>query len=736
MAVIIPINLTRQAVSVLRVISLYPSVPAYQNSTNSFEPIIAQQANYTRDTSIVSFGFPHSLDNGYSPTDGYGVFSVPANAYAIGIPSQVYTTNVFSASAANQNFSVLLLDVDCAPIEPGYSRIRVDYIDPLNNRCVDYLDMPFYPTWDTHPREIQEIAEYAEGSLNFLTGNLGTIGNTIYFNAERAMLKALSVSGTVTSTQASSAFTQQAQSHSFDVTYASISKQIKNVKNYFEKYQVNSLKLAQVTGNGITKISPHQTVADSAVTIHVNYTPSHEDKIYLSGYYVNSKIEGNTYIINIPKGLIFNYSLLLDIKRNSISIISNPTYIFINGQPEIKKLNSHGDNNFFESNKLITIHGYNFGDNPGEIYLNDNSIQVSTWNDYEITFILPLNSESGLLKVITKFGNFTSIQINILSEIKLKINTKKKNNILNAKNTIIFESILQDAKVKSRWSLSCGDEKFITGNENVGFINSDGKYISPKIINEDKKVTIYAHYFDGIKSYLSNFDLYLQSKNVKSLPTQYIDEESKNIDNLTVNATDNLNLLSYHINALDSFVLTIVNTLGTGNYFSTTNTSLSGGGTAQGFNTLFANTNTDATYIAYTPATFGFANLIGSIGIADINGNPLNYLPFKITLAVFPSLPIMGTSYNTLTISASAYTFTVGASSLLNANYSNSVASVSNVTGSINLTWFVYLNGVKINNAILGNYFTTNTKGYYNVYSTYNSPQGVIASNNITLKVQ
>ena len=96
MATVVPLELTQVASKILRFISLFPPVPVFPKVVNYLgNPYIYAPADYSqdnnmifpqdyvRDNSLLSFGFPHSIDGPItSLTDPPGVFSIPPNAYA------------------------------------------------------------------------------------------------------------------------------------------------------------------------------------------------------------------------------------------------------------------------------------------------------------------------------------------------------------------------------------------------------------------------------------------------------------------------------------------------------------------------------------------------------------------------------------------------------------------------------------------------------------------------------
>ena len=664
MAIVVPLNLSQNATSILRVLSLYNCVPALQSYDVGASPVLALPSQFTRDTSLVSFGFPHSFDNAYSPTDGAGVFSLPQNAYAIGNPANVYSNTALISAT----YSVLLLDTDCAPIEPGYSRLRIDYVNPQNSRVVDYVDMPFYPKWDTHPRELQEIVEYATESMNYGVQNANNLSLGIYLNAERAQLKGLSVSGQVFATQATQGLQAQ-QIHFAAPFFKSASKQKKNVKNYFlQNHQFVRTRLQDGKTNAIETISPGHIFAGVAVTICTNFVPHVNDEVFLSGYKVAHKREGKSFIIQIPSQFAFSYTLLVDIRRNGKSLINNPTYIFVEGLPEIKNVVSPFGKTFFKPGEKVTLYGFNFQETQGEIFLGDMPLEINAWSDDKIEFTLPNEIlADSFLRLVTWNGISANsiIPLRFASDFAINASRSFFETELYEPQQVQLKAYLNGVEVSPEWSIIHDKTNHGNGNQKVGFIDTSGLYVvspGPEFVN--KTVTLVAHYFDGYKTNIAKFNIRASCTYTMSMP--------KNIDALSVNASaGGLSRLSYHINAQDTFLLTVINDI-SNVYFSATNTTITGFGNAGGSSSLFVSTNANAAYISYTPPSFGNFTATGTIGYANADGTPLGYLPFNISFAVFAALPQTGTTTNTLTIGSPTYSFcqSSGVSAQLFANYS------------------------------------------------------------------
>ena len=157
-----------------------------------------QPQNSIRDVSNISKGFPHSIDTGFTLVDPPNVFSVPQSAYSFALPSFV---SGLQPNPNTDTYSVILFDVDICPVQPGVSRIRIDYLDPNGLPVVEYKDMPFYPREDNHPEEITEIQQLAEESIAFLQQEIKQLDVDILQVLNRMQTKGFSISGQINATQ-------------------------------------------------------------------------------------------------------------------------------------------------------------------------------------------------------------------------------------------------------------------------------------------------------------------------------------------------------------------------------------------------------------------------------------------------------------------------------------------------------------------------------------------------------
>ena len=213
MAVVIPFTLptplsylhadgTTKFAQVTRIVSLYNPVPAFQWSITDWGDFVrTDDADLTRN-SRKSFGFPHTQDSpGFIPSPTSGNV-IPFNAYALVLPSSVNRADP-SHPFTDIMSTTLLIDMSVAPIEPGFSRIRVDYVEAigLTNQTI-YLDVPYWEGWDVHPTELNEIVNFAEGAYGFLQNQISELEKEVNFLDSRMFLKGMMVSGGLTASQA------------------------------------------------------------------------------------------------------------------------------------------------------------------------------------------------------------------------------------------------------------------------------------------------------------------------------------------------------------------------------------------------------------------------------------------------------------------------------------------------------------------------------------------------------
>src|ERR1700733_8504148 len=155
---ILNFSLSFSAQYITEVVLLFAPEPLFQFSETTEGYVATPDAQLTRNPGIALKEFP--------ATDSTSVSAIhiplPTNAYSFTLPSIAYGT-----SPTLDSYSVLQINTALAPIEPGFSRIRVSYnwYNASNNSVVqqvDYLDCPFYEGWDLSAKEINDLKDYIE----------------------------------------------------------------------------------------------------------------------------------------------------------------------------------------------------------------------------------------------------------------------------------------------------------------------------------------------------------------------------------------------------------------------------------------------------------------------------------------------------------------------------------------------------------------------------------------------
>lgn len=189
---ILNFNLSQVASLVVQVVALFDPEPPFQYTQDNLGNFnITSPNQLVRDNTVVSAGFPFSADAlGNGPT--LGITPLPANSYVINFPSFVY-----GAAAPNDtSYSVVQINSVVAKIEPGFSRVRIDYLDSNGHPAgPEYFDCPFYEGWDVTARELNNIVGYVEDAVNFLQKEINVIDDELSFLNSRLFLRGTSVSG-------------------------------------------------------------------------------------------------------------------------------------------------------------------------------------------------------------------------------------------------------------------------------------------------------------------------------------------------------------------------------------------------------------------------------------------------------------------------------------------------------------------------------------------------------------
>ena len=504
MAVVVPIRLiaTTQTSNIVRVISLYPPVPAWQNSIEPTIPNFVQAQNFTRDTSLVSFGFPHSLNidpDVVQPTDP--VYPIPPNAYTIVKPSQA-----FGSLALNQDgaYSVLLIDTTVCPVEPGFSRIRIDYVDLSFNTRAEYYDMPFYETWDVHPTEIQQIVDFAEGINGFIQAQANAIQGGVFNSLQRELMKGLSVSGTLCASQSNATFNPINPKR---LDYISFSKEMKEV------FITAKLAQSDVIAADTKEIDPKTVVlghyqlltypasgifGGDTFSVIIDQSTVVGDQIYLGNIPLLTTLNGNTLTAILPRSVAFGFQTTLRI-GNSGAIKSNTVAFNVLALPKIYSITGSAPG-FGLVNGNFTITGKNFGSIQGTtsiIFTPNVSATITSWSSSQITGIVPLKAANGLVTLKTGANKIASIGINIQNPyINDIFDINPKNNVVMLNSVTTFNATLNSVPVSSvYWSLRNDTGNIGSGNVATGKIDQHtGIYVAPSQATAPFNIDIIANY--------------------------------------------------------------------------------------------------------------------------------------------------------------------------------------------------------------------------------------------------
>ena len=189
---ILNFNLSQVASLIVQVTALFDPEPPFQYSVDNLGNFnITPPNQLVRDMTVLAPVFPSSVDT-LGPANG--VIPLPSNAYVINFPALVY-----GAAAPNDtSYSVVQIDTSIAKIEPGFSRVRIDYLDQNGNPVPpQYFDCPFYEIWDTTARELNNIVNYMEEAVNFLQKEINAIDADLAFLDSRLFMRGTTVSGQI-----------------------------------------------------------------------------------------------------------------------------------------------------------------------------------------------------------------------------------------------------------------------------------------------------------------------------------------------------------------------------------------------------------------------------------------------------------------------------------------------------------------------------------------------------------
>jgi hypothetical protein len=496
MATVVPLNLSQIASKINRVISLYPPVPVFQPYFNSNgAPTFPTSSEYTRDESIISFGFPHSIDGPIvGAVDGPGVFSLPPNAYAI-VPPSFLSGN---PPSINDTYTVLLIDTDATPIEPGISALRVDYLNSNGIAVVDYLDMKFYPKWDLHPRELEEIASYEKNAVEFLQAEIQQINNRLFDPLNRMLIKGLSASGTVAATQATTGLQPSLQAHS--MTFIPMSEELDVKFVEYKKVEAQAfdelLSKDAITGYDIVSYPTYVTAGQTFSVVVSGGTPTATEDIYISGYPLGATVNGQTLTATLPK--TFNYSYSFNFYVGNKGFIKTSQYLLnVIGNPYITVLTTPISNNYAVIGDTVTVGGANFGLETGTItFSNGASALITNWSQNYVTFIVPTGVISGYSILTTAIGQTTYFTLNIARTDETDtFEITPVSTIIQATETQQFTALFNSNPVTGvNWSIIDSLGNVGQGTLAHGTVDSNGLYTAPASANDVFNIAIAADY--------------------------------------------------------------------------------------------------------------------------------------------------------------------------------------------------------------------------------------------------
>jgi len=501
MATVIPISLPELATQILRVISLYPMIPAFQNTFDYANyPVFIMPENLTRDTSITSFGFPHSVDSPFAIVDPPNVFSLPANSYAYVLPS------FLSGQAPNpitDSYTVLLIDVDIAPIEPGLSRLRVDYLDQNNNPQVTYLDMLQFPKWNMHPRELEEIVEFTEESIDFLQKEIDIQEKDVLQVLNRMQLKGLSVTGQLVTTISTNVQPPiPAQMLSF-VPKAELTSKFIQLK----LAQRPAQEFKKSIGYTITE-SPSAVYAGVPFNVVMSQNINQGDTLFINGFPLTTiSASGNTFTTQLPSSANMTYDFSLYVV-NKGKVLTPSVVLPVYGLPQITNL-SVSSSQFANIGDTIFINGINFGYNLGTVtFSNAVSATIESWSPNSVSFTVPNNVVSGYCVLSTSNNKTTEFLLNINAPTYTDtFAITPVMDLITGGQTVSYSALYNGNPVSPNWSIEDATGNLGAGTIIHGFINSEGTFTAPISAAYTYGIGIVANYISNTNKLYSKASL-------------------------------------------------------------------------------------------------------------------------------------------------------------------------------------------------------------------------------------
>jgi len=188
MSEILNFTLPSIATNVNAIICLYdpkPPLQYQQTPYGGYEILTGSQLQ--RNSGVASAGFPSSPNAAIGQSQ---VYPLPANAYGIALPSQIFGT-----PTSGDNFSVITINTGVARVEPGFSRLRIDWVDSNQANQSTYFDCPFYEAFRVTARELNNIIAYVEEAFNLIQLEINNLVQELAYLSEREFWRGTSVSG-------------------------------------------------------------------------------------------------------------------------------------------------------------------------------------------------------------------------------------------------------------------------------------------------------------------------------------------------------------------------------------------------------------------------------------------------------------------------------------------------------------------------------------------------------------
>jgi hypothetical protein len=500
MAVVIPFILPTSfqsfdgtaKVTITRIVSLHNPIPAFQGyfDQDSGAPVITSDSNLARNSLFTSIGFPNSDDTVPSYFGNFSEYLIPTNAYAVDSAAAVYGNSILASnSATDASSAVVLIDVTVAPVEPGFSRVRVDYQDIYNNPQTQYFDMPFWEGWDVHPREIQTIIDYMEDAFGFLDAQLTRLWKELAFLELHQQVRGLTVSGGITATQATSGIGQPLAPHTLPVEAL-----------YFPKFEevkdVPNSPLPATIVETILGVSPSVAYPGATITVTIDVPPSATDKIVLLNTVLPTTVNVATKTLTavLPKNLPFTVSLPLFIANNKLpkSLIY---YIKMLALPKAYSFIGSQGVAFGTVGDAFTITGRNFTSTQGTVTFTPNIAAVITsWGDASIVGTIPSGAQTGPVTItvgsFTTALNFSLRDPSTLDSLEIQPNV----DILTVGQTLTLSALFNGVPVNPTWSIVTPLRNIGAGNPTYGTITPAGLYTAPSQATTPFTFNVVANY--------------------------------------------------------------------------------------------------------------------------------------------------------------------------------------------------------------------------------------------------